>query len=419
MKISKSLLVFSILVIGATGCQSSDSRDWPQWRGPERTNISAETGLIQDWPAAGPKLKWLFRHAGFGYSSMAVVGDRLYTMGARDDAESVIAIDATTGAEVWSTEIDSLFENHWGNGPRSTPTVVDHRVYALGANGNLVCLNADDGARIWQQRLTALGGTVPRWGYTESVLVDDGKVLCTPGGAQGAIAALDATSGALIWQSSEFTDGAQYTSIIAPSIQGARHYVQLTMENVVGINPADGRMLWRVGFPGTVAVAPTPISRNNRVYVTAGYGVGCQVVEIDPDHNSREIYANKVMKNHHGGVVLLGDHVYGYSDKVGWVCQEFDTGKLVWNEEEGAPTKGALTYADGRFYCLGQDGDVALIDAQPTAYKEHGRFTLNPQSRLRKPDGGIWSQPVVAGGTLYLRDQELLFAFDVKANASQ
>ena len=408
--------VYLLLVLGGVvGCQPSAGTDWPQWRGPDRTNISAEKGLLQHWPEGGPELKWLFRDAGLGYSSFAVAAGRLYTMGSRGDAEFAIAVDVKTGAELWSTAIGTLFENHWGNGPRSTPTVHENRVYALGASGNLVCLNVEDGSLIWQQNLAELGGTVPRWGYTESVLVDGGRVLCTPGGANGAIAALDAQSGALIWQSKEFTDEAQYTSMIAPLIQGARQYVQLTMKSVVGIEPASGKLLWRTEFPGTVAVAPTPISRNNRVYVTAGYGVGCKVVEIGPDQQPTEVYSNKVMKNHHGGVLLLDNHIYGYSDKVGWACQAFDTGKLLWNEEQNGPAKGSLTFADGRFYCLRQDGDVALIEARPDKYTEHGRFKLTPLSKLRKPDGGIWASPVVANGTLFLRDQELLFAYDIKA----
>jgi outer membrane protein assembly factor BamB len=336
-------------------------------------------------------------------------------MGARGDAEFAIAVDVETGTEAWSTKVGGLLENHWGNGPRSTPSVHGDRVYALGGHGDLVGLNAADGTLVWQQKLTDLGGAVPKWGYTESVLVDGNRVICTPGGEKGAIAALDATSGALVWQSSEFTDAAQYTSIIAPMIQGARQYVQLTMKNIVGIDPTSGKLLWRSEFPGAVAVAPTPVARDNRVYVTAGYGVGCKVVEIDSVLDANEVYANKVMKNHHGGVILLGDHVYGYSDKVGWTCQEFDTGTLTWNEKK-ALGKGSLTYADGRFYCLAQNGDVALIEAAPTAYTEHGRFTMTPQSELRKPDGGIWAHPVVAFGTLYLRDQELLFAYDVKAD---
>lgn len=412
----KQQIYLLLVLAGIIGCQASEGTDWPQWRGPDRANISSEKGLLQQWPDGGPRLKWLFRDAGLGYSSFAVANGRLYTMGARDDAEWVIAVDTKTGAEVWATEIDTVFENHWGNGPRSTPTVHGNRVYALGASGNLKCLDVKGGSVIWQQNLAALGGPVPRWGYTESVLVDGGRVLCTPGGANGAIVALDARSGALIWQSKEFTDEAQYTSMIAPLIHGARQYVQLTMKSVVGIEPASGKLLWRAEFPGTVAVAPTPISWNNRVYVTAGYGVGCMAVEVGPDQQPKSVYANKAMKNHHGGVVLLDNHVYGYSDKVGWACQEFDSGKLVWNQEEGAPAKGSLTYADGRLYCLGQDGDVALIEARPDKYAERGRFALTPLSKLRKPDGGIWAHPVVANGTLFLRDQELLFAYDIKAD---
>lgn len=403
------------VVLSTADLALAGSQGWPHWRGPDRTGISRETGLLQSWPEGGPKRLWLFSNAGIGYSSFSVVNDRLYTMGARGDKEYLIAVDVTSGKEAWATEVGGLFTNNWGDGPRSTPSVDGDRVYTMGAQGTLLCAHAASGKVIWRTTMEALGGTVPGWGFTESVLVDGNQVLCTPGGEKGAIAALEKTTGKVLWQSKDFTSGAQYPSIIPAENHGVPQYIQLTMKSLVGIGAADGKLLWKVPFPGQTAVIPTPIFRDGMAYITAGYGAGCKLIKIDAQQKTREIYANKKMKNHHGGVILLDDHVYGYSDGVGWACQEFKTGKLVWNEKKQLE-KGSVTCADGRLYCLGEKGGtVVLLESSTSGYKEHGRFTLDPLSKLRKPAGGIWAHPVVVDGRLYLRDQELLFCYDVKA----
>jgi outer membrane protein assembly factor BamB len=187
------------------------------------------------------------------------------------------------------------------------------------------------------------------------------------------------------------------------------------MRHIAGVAAADGKLLWQADFPGATAVIPTPIFHDGKVYVTAGYGAGSKLVQVGPGNQVNEIYSNKVMKNHHGGVILLDGHVYGYSEGPGWVCQDFNTGQEVW-AEKSALGKGAIAYADGRFYCLSENnGTIALIEAAPKGWKEHGRFTLSPLSDQRSPQGHVWTHPVVTGGRLYVRDQELLFAFDVKA----
>lgn len=407
------LAIFGFTLNSAPNNLFAGEGDWPQWRGPDRAGMSDESGLLATWPESGPRLIWLFNDVGLGYSSNAVVDGRLYTMGARGEAEYIIAVHVADGREAWSTKIGPLYTNGWGNGPRSTPTIQGGRVYALGAGGNIVCLQAADGKSIWQRTMADFGGTTPDWGYVESILVDGDQVLLTPGGASGAIVALDTNSGALRWQSKQFTDPAQFSSIIAVENHGLSQYVQLTMESVVGLS-TKGQLLWRAEFPGRTAVIPTPVYRDGRVYVTAGYGAGCMMIGIDASQKATQLYANKVMKNHHGGVVLVGDFVYGYSDGYGWTCQAFDSGELVWNEKE-ALGKGSVAYADGRLYCLAENGDVALVEATPKGYIEHGRFRLDPQTELRNPRGGIWSHPVVANGRLYLRDQELLMAYDIRA----
>jgi outer membrane protein assembly factor BamB len=404
-----------LLGASATLVASSSSGHWPQWRGPDRNDVSKEAGLLKSWPEGGPKRLWLFENAGLGYSGYAIVGDRLFTMGLRDGGEQLIAVDANAGKELWSAKMGEALKNNWGDGPRGTPTVDGDRVYAMSGRGDLICANVSDGKILWQHAMKEFGGSIPGWGYTESVLVDGDRVICTPGGRKGAIVALDKKSGELAWQSAEFTDGAQYASIIAADHNGARQYIQLTMRHVVGVAAKDGKVLWRADWPGSTAVIPTPIFQDGQVYVTSGYGAGSMAIKIGENNAVTGVFTNKVMKNHHGGVVLVDGHLYGYSDGPGWVCQDFKTGKEVWAEKKLG--KGAIAYADGMLYCLGEgNGTVALAEASPSGWKEHGRFKLEPQSSQRSPSGHIWTHPVITGGRLYLRDQELLSCYDVKAN---
>lgn len=390
--------------------------DWPQWRGPDRTDITKETGLLKAWPEGGPKRVWLFENAGQAYSGPAIVKGRLYTLGTRDGNEVLLVLDANTGKELWAAKLGNILENRWGDGPRGTPTVDGDRVYALSGPGNLVCVSATDGKVLWQTNMTDIGGKVPGWGYCESVLVDGNQVVCTPGGDKGAIAAFDKVTGKQSWQTTAFTDGAHYSSIMAVTINGAPQYVQLVEKNFVGVSPKDGKVLWKASFPkGRTAVIPTPIVKGNQVYVTAGYGAGCKLVTIGPGNSVTTVYENTVMKNHHGGVILLGDHVYGHSDGYSWVCQDFKTGEEVWANREFK--KGAVGYADGMLYCLEEgSGTVALVEASPKGWSEKGRFKLDPQSKIRSSSGRIWTHPVISNGRLYLRDQDLIYCYDVKGS---
>lgn len=392
----------------------SFAADWPTFRGADRTDISTETGLLKTWPADGPKRVWLNEDAGLGYAGFAVVEGTLYTMGARDAVEYVIAIDATTGKEKWSAESGALLTNGWGDGPRATPTVDGGKVYALSGKGILVCLDATDGKELWRVSMTEdLGGKVPGWGYCESPLVSGENVIVTPGGAQGTLAAFNKVTGMKAWQSEKWTDGAQYSSAIAADHNATKQIIQLTMQSVAGVNAANGDLLWRTDFPGKTAVIPTPIFSEGQVFVTAGYGVGCKSFKVGPGNAIEELYASTDMENHHGGVILYQGHLYGHSGKHGWTCMDFKTGAVKWQEKK-ALGKGAIHCADGMFYCLEEKtGTVALIEASPEAWKERARFTLSPQTAQRNPKGMIWTHPVVSGGKLFLRDQELLFCFDV------
>jgi outer membrane protein assembly factor BamB len=402
---------------------SRSSAEWPQWRGPHRNDVSDETGLLKSWPEGGPTRVWLFKDCGLGYSGPAIVGDRLYILGARGDTEYLLAIDVAQGQEVWAAPVGQKLGNNWGDGPRSTPSVDGDHVYAMGAKGDLICADAKSGKLVWKKSLEKdLGGKIPTWGYSESPLVYKDKVICTPGGSQGSMAALNKKTGDVAWQAKELTSGAHYASAVLRECPEGMECVQLLPDQVVGVEAETGKMLWTSPWPNPTAAIPTPIVRDNLVYVTSGYGAGCKLVEIGPNHEVKVRYDftdNKEMKNKHGGVVLIGDHLYGHSDGIGWVCQELETGESVWRERRKLEM-GGVTYADGMLYCLGEDsGDVVLVEASPNGWQEHGRFKLDPQTDQRKPAGRIWTHPVVSDGKLYLRDQNLLFCFDIRARSEK
>jgi outer membrane protein assembly factor BamB len=392
--------------------------DWPQWNGPNRDGKSAETGLLAEWPADGPRLAWKATGFGKGYSSVSVVGGRLYTMGDKNGVGCVTAANANGGKILWSTKIGAAgapgVPGYDFPGPRSTPTVAGDLIFALDAWGDLVCLNATDGKERWRKSLVKdLGGSPPTWGFSESPLVDGEQVVVTPGGHKGALAAFNTKTGALLWQSKEFTDAAHYASIIPAEIGGVRQYIQLTSASVAGISAKDGALLWKASRQANIAVIPTPIVTGNEIYVTSGYGAGCnlfKVTKTDGKFSAQQIYANHVMVNHHGGVVRVGDYIYGYSEGKGLTCQDAKTGKSVWTEKEKIK-KGAVAYADGKLYCREeQSGTMVLVDATPDGYHEKGRFSQPDRSEEM-----AWAHPVIANGKLYLRDQDVLLCYDIKA----
>jgi outer membrane protein assembly factor BamB len=416
-----SLFAAALLVAGTIFArETAEGGNWPGWRGPKRDGISPDKGLLKEWPKEGPTLAWKSTGAGRGYATVSVSAGKIYTMGdgpstAEDKDEYVLAFEEATGKQLWKAKVGPAYNDHakqesW-NSSRSTPTVDGDLLYTLSAFGDLVCLESATGKEVWRKNLKKdLGGKVMSgWGFSESPLVDGGNILVTPGGSKGTVAALNKKTGALVWQSSAMTDSASYASLVPEEIGGVPQVLVLTDKSVAGIATKDGKVLWQAAREGKTAVIPTPIYKDGILFVTSAYGIGCNAFKITADGGSfkaEQIYANKDMSNHHGGVILVGDHLYGTSDALR--CIDLKTGNKVW--ENRCVGKGSVAYADGLLVVRSEQGPVALVEATPEGYKEKGRFT--PPDRSTRP---AWSHPVITGKKLYLRDGDVLLCYDLAA----
>jgi outer membrane protein assembly factor BamB/Ca2+-binding EF-hand superfamily protein len=301
------------------------------------------------------------------------------------------------------------YRNGMGDGPRGTPTVDGNRVYSEGGNGDVTCMDAATGETIWHVNLSAdFGGDRPGWGYSESPLVDGEMLFVTPGGKQGTVLALDKQTGKKIWQSDEVTEGAHYSTPVIAEIHGKRTLVQFARESVFGVTPDTGRFLWKYGNAANgTANCATPIIDDNHVFASSAYGTGgglAKIRQTGGEQTAEEVYFEKKMGNHHGGIVKSGEYMYGFGS--GLICMDFKTGKIAWQDRSVG--KGSLTVADGMLYLLSENNEIALAEATPDGYREHGRFKYQGHGRPS------WAHPVVTGGVLYIRDQEFLTAYNVR-----
>jgi outer membrane protein assembly factor BamB len=396
----------------AKGKADEKGLEWNQWRGPKRDGLSPDTGLLKEWPASGPALAWKATGIGEGFSGVSFAGNKIFTMGDVGGECCLIALDLT-GKKLWATPVGKPGGGGGYPGPRCTPATDGSLVYALGQHGDLVCADAAAGKVVWKKNLASdFGGRMMSgWGYSESPLLDGANLICMPGGSKGTVLALNKATGAPVWQSKDLTDAAPYTSVVPVDFGGVHQYVVLTDQSVAGIAAANGQVLWKAPRPGKTAVITTPIFKDGFLFVSSAYGVGhtgFKVAGSGGKFQCEEIYAGKDMENHHGGLILVGDHVYGMDGRA-MKCIELKTGKVVWQNR--AVGKGAIAYADGHFVIRGETGPgtIALVEASPEAYKEKGRFDQPDRS-----DKNSWPHPVIFGGKLYIRDQDVLLCYNVK-----
>jgi outer membrane protein assembly factor BamB len=436
VRVTRCLLLAAGLAVTHAQLQA-DAFDWPQWRGPERTGISAETGLLRQWPADGPKLLWKATDLGLGYSTPAVSNGRVYLMGNRKTPggpslgeEFLMALDAKDGKPVWSAKVGPVGQNFVAQypGTRATPSVDGDLIFTLGSDGDLACVEAAGGKLRWQKSLRRdFAGTPGEWAYAESPLVDGDAVICTPGGTEATLVALNQKTGDVIWKaaipaSSDTRNGkpAGYSSVVVAEIAGIRQYVQYLARGLVGLDPKTGQVLWRFDWPGQMNIV-TPVVHDNGVFVAHG-GNGpkeCILVQLAADGSRLTptvAYRNtRDLNHHHGGLVRIGDYLYGTNDTQ-LVCMEFKTGKVMWKNDSVG--KGSISAADGHLYIRNERGSrslgaLALVEATPEGYREKGKFI--PPGRQEGGVPNAWPHPVIANGRLYLRDGNILLCYDVKS----
>jgi outer membrane protein assembly factor BamB len=402
--------------------QSPGAFDWPQWQGPDRNAVSREGGLLKEWPKAGPPLAWKIKGLGGGYSAPSIAAGRIFGMSNRGADEVVWALSETDGKTLWTTRLGPAFPQRrpqGKEGPACTPTVDGERLYVLGLGGDLACLQVQDGKIIWQRSLTRdFGGAIPTWSYRESPLIDGDKVICTPGGGDATLAALDKLTGKTIWKSkAPGSPAAAYASAIAIDFDGQREYVQLTQRALVGVAASDGKFLWQYAKAASRQGinCSTPVYQDGQVFAASAYGTGGGLVMLSKNANggvkAEEVYFTRRMQNHHGGMIVLDGCLYGANggnEGGNLACLDFQTGKVLWDERR-AP-KGSVALADGRLYYRTENGAMLLIEPTGKQYIERGRFNQPDRS-----DAPAWPHPVLANGKLYLRDQDVLLCYDVKA----
>ena len=405
---------------------SALARDWPQFHGPRRDSICRERGLLQQWPEHGPEYLWTLEGLGKGYSSVAIAGGRIFTMGDRpspdgEPAQFIMAFDLARRSELWATRVGAAFND----GPRSTPTVAGDWVYALGTEGDLLCVEAATGEVRWRKNLAQDldGKMMSGWKYSESPLVDGQRIICTPGGPDTTVVALDRQTGKLLWTCAvpllgkEGADGAGYSSAVVAEIHGVRQYVQILGRGVVGIEAKTGKFLWGYNRIACNVANITPATvRGNYVFVTNAYNTGSALLEIKRTgerFSAKELYflSARDFQNHHGGIVLVGGHVYGgRGGNAGHpTCIDLATGKMCWAERSPSRGSASVIYADGHVIFRYDRGEVVLLEATPEAMRIKGRFTAV------KGDGAAWAHPVIHQGRLYLRHGNILACYDLRA----
>jgi outer membrane protein assembly factor BamB len=387
--------------------------DWPAFRGANRDGICREEGLLKEWPKDGPRLLWKTAGLGIGNSTPSVVGNVLYVMGEKDDKEWVFALDVSKrGKPIWESPLGPVRNDGNGfPGPRATPTIDGNRLYTMGIAGDVVCMNVKTGKILWHRDLVKdYGGRIPKWGYAESVLVDGPWVVCTPGGAKNTIVALNKNNGRLVW-GSPVGERAEYASVIKVMVGRQKQYVNLMKTGVIAVAANDGRFLWRYDAPAsTTANCSTCVTSGNTVFASCAYGKGGGLVRIEPfgkGFKAKQVYFTKEMQNHHGGMVLVDGFLYGCSDPSVLKCLDYETGKVKWYDRSSG--KCSVLWADGMLYCRSEHGPISLVEATPKGFKLKGRFGQPDRS-----DKNSWPYLVVANGVMYVRDQDVLLAYDVR-----
>ncbi len=415
-------IAVSILSLLANAAQA---KDWPQWRGPDRTGLSAEKGIIKSWEGSAPKLLWNVKGSGSGFSSVSIVDGILYTSGNFEGGQGVSAFSIKDGKLLWQTPVTDFVPKHGYQGARSAPTVDGDKLYITTSNGVIACLSTK-GKIVWSKDFKKewKGKMMSGWGFSESPLVDGDRVVCTPGGNDAFMVSLDKKTGTTKWKTKiesedlgkKGKDGAGYGSIVISNGGGVKQYVQMTGRGVIGVRTKDGRLIWNYNkVANSTANIPTPVVDGDHVFCSTGYGTGSALLKLVKKGSTvvaEEVYflKPKTLQNHHGGLLLIDGHIYGAHKHNGGdpICVEMKSGEVKWGPEKGVGHGSAcVTFVDGHLIYRYQSGHVALVKATPKGYELKGSFMPAHQ------EAESWAHPVVSDGKLYLREQDHIMCYEL------
>ena len=410
------LLPFLLLFLPVfTGAQQVS-----EWREANRTGVSNEKGLLKSWPADGPALLWMTAELTKGNSSVSFGKNAIYTIGTKDSADVLYAIDMQ-GKMLWQTVIGRAWNESFPES-RSTPTVEGNYLYTSSGYGDLACVDGTTGKITWSYRASELNkGIFGKWGIAESLLIDGNTLFYSPGGPETMTIALDKTTGNILWKSASLNDKPGYVSPILISSGGKKAVVNVSLGHAYAVNAANGEMLWSVEVQRPASynskwdliMCVTPVYHDGMVYVTGGYNIGGMMIKIGDDGKSASVaWTDTLLDVHHGGAVLVDGYIYGSNwlnnSNGDWCCLDWKTGKKMWAEHWNC--KGSIIAAEGMLYIYDEKkGNVGLVKATPEKFDLVSSFQVTQGSQ-----GPFWAHPAIHNGILYLRHNNALMAYDIK-----
>ncbi|MGF1577958.1 MAG: PQQ-binding-like beta-propeller repeat protein [Gemmataceae bacterium] len=401
------LLAFVALVFAGN---QGIAEDWPHWLGPKRNGSSPEKNLLTKWPKDGPKVLWKVP-GGEGYSTVAVVGDRAYTLVQRKGKELAVCLSVKDdGKQLWEYVLGKAYTNNYGNGPRSTPTIEQGRVYVQSATGPLVCLDSMNGKKMWAVDLVQdFGGKIPTWGFSASPRIEGDLLYVLPGAKKAGVAAYYKKNGKLAWKTG--SDPTSYATPVVVKVGGQKQVVFFNAFGLVGVHPKTGKELWRQVWKNEYDCnICTPLVIGSRIFVTCGDKVGCALLELSQTGKPDIVWESKgrdsVMINYWANSVLYKGHLYGIHGQPGEPpiylrCVNLKTHKVVWEQKFGL---GTVTLADGHLWMTTKKGDLVLAKATSEGYQEKGRVRLLGDNR---------TSPTIANGRLFIRDKQTIYCLDI------
>jgi len=386
----------------------SFAQELVQWRGSERNGVYDEKDLLKEWPAEGPKLNWSIDGLGQGFTSVTVLKDKLYTTGIVEGKAYVFCI-GTDGKLIWKKDYGKDWTDSYP-GTRTSLVFKNDKLYLATGYGEALCLDASNGNQIWSVDMkTKYGSRTPRWGIVEAPVILDEKVFFTPGGTEVVLVALNVNTGDEIWKSKATGDASAYCSPLMIDHKGKKILITSLSNNIVGIDPLNGNLLWNVAQTNIYSIHPnTPLYKDGYVYSLTGYKVGGVLFKIADDGKSvTELWRNKTLDSQMGGAVWINDLIIGsgQTDR-SWQALDYKTGnQLFKNTEIG---KGNVIYADGLLYCYADNGEMGILEIADNSFKLKSKFRITLGTEQH------WAHPVIDNGVLYIRHGNTLMAYNVK-----